>query len=183
MKRLISLFLLVALLISLCACETEKSSSGLKIVLNGEGLDAYTMHYDANEEYAVIPLTAFLQSLGAVYGELPENNGHATEIYSFAGKRYVVIDAQHLFILESDYYALLDYLEQEGKLLSQLSKNDLSAYGLLPLSECKICSGSTHSGEILTDHFTLMNALTESGIDITINYDYSKMLLDVTLIL
>jgi hypothetical protein len=93
----------------------------------------------------------------------------------------MLIDTAHLFVLEADYYSLIDQLEQVGKCISQLSFDELSNYGLLPLSESKVYLSESRSGPLLTDHVTLMNALRESGIDITIEYDYSKMILDVTL--
>ena len=181
MKRIFSLLLLVVLVIVLSACATWNSSGDLEIILNGKKLDVYTMHYGIHEEYASFPLTAFLRSIGAEYADPPENNGYNTECYSLMGKRYVIIDAAHLFILEADYYALIDQLGQEGKCISGFSYDDLSNYGLLPFSESKIYSDGTYGGAFLTDHVTLMNALIESGIDITIEYDYLKMVLDVIL--
>ena len=196
MKRIIVLLLISVLIFNFSACKDIDSSLGdckdvapsgawmdvyfsgdIKIILNGKRLDAYTMHYGIEEEYAVIPLTAFLQSIGAKYADSPLNT-YETECYVLMGEHYVVYDDKHLFMLEDDYLALLDELDCA---YSQLSQEDVCDRGLLPLCESKIYLNNVHGGAFLTDHITLMNALTESGIDITINYDYSKMILDVTL--
>ena len=182
MKRMLSLFLIVIFVIIMSGCSDGCGSGTLKIVLNGEELDVYTMHYGIFEEFVSIPLDAFLLSLGAERLDPPENNGYNTERYSLAGNRYVFVPSLHLFILEADYYALIDRLKGEGKQLSQLSSMDASAYGLLPLSESKFYVNESNRVVYITDHITLMNALKESGIDITIEYDYSKKILDVILI-
>ena len=182
MKRMLSLFLIVIFIIIMSGCSDGCGSGTLKIVLNGEELDVYTMHYGIFEEFVSIPLDAFLLSLGAERLDPPENNGYNTERYSLAGNWYVFVPSLHLFILEADYYALIDRLKGEGKQLSQLSSMDASAYGLLPLSESKFYVNESNRVVYITDHITLMNALKESGIDITIEYDYSKKILDVILI-
>lgn len=108
MKRIVSFLIIAIYIIMLSACSDGYGSGALKIILNGEELDVYTMHYGIGEEYAVMPLDAFLLSLGAEYADPPENNGYNTACYSLAGKRYLVVSAAQLFMLESDYYALID---------------------------------------------------------------------------
>ena len=190
MKKIVVVLFLAVLLIALVLYTYERpafpelsdqkfnSSGVMKIYLNDRPLDVYTMHYGIEEEYAVIPLTAFLMSIGAEYADSPLNT-YETECFDLMGERYVVYSDKHLFMLEEDYLALLDELDC---VYTQLSRKDVFDRGLLPFSDCKICSISTHSGVILTDHISLMKALKESGIDITIEYDYSKMILDVILI-
>lgn len=195
MKRITVLLFTAVLLLALAAC-TNKSPNpdpispptvgenfpdAPTLILNGEALDVYTSHYKVTEEYAVIPLTAFLMSIGAEYADSPLNE-YGIQCYSFMSKRYIVVPDMHLFMLEDDYNAFLNKLNEEGK---ELSRETAADCGLLPKNESKVSfdtNGTTlYWGEIWIDHISLMNALTESGIDITIEYDYSTRTITVTL--
>ena len=150
MKRIAALLFATVLLLALPACTDKKSgqkptnpsTSGPTdvpapgpnfpdapiLILNGEKLDVYTSHYGVTEEYAVIPLTAFLMSVGADYADSPLNE-YGIQCYSFMGKRYIEVDYMHLFMFEDDYKTLLKELKDEGKELSQETVADC---GLLP---------------------------------------------------
>ena len=135
------------------------------------------MHYFPNEEFAAIPLEAFLRSIGAEYADSLVNE-YGKQCYSFMNKRFVVVSDLHLFMEEAAYLELV----AEGKELSRESVADL---GLLPRNESKVLmdkdvSNIEYSG-IWVDHVSLMNALQESGIVISIEYDYSANTLTVTL--
>ena len=150
------------------------------LILNGKKLDVYTSHYDICEEYAVIPIEAFLMSVGAEYSDSPLNK-YGTQCYSFMGKRYVVIGEYHLFMLEDDYEPLLQKLCEDG---IPFFKETAADYGLLPKNKSKVLPGEDSGiiwGTIWTDHISLMNALIESGVDITIKHDYSTRTITVTL--
>ena len=188
MKRIISLLLFAVLIVAFCACETLNSSgdeilnySGdLRIVLNGKELDVYTMHYYYDEEYAAVPLSAFLKSIGAEYADSPLNT-YESRCYSFIGKRFVFVPNVHLFMLEDDYNVFLEQLEEDGKSLTRATARDS---GLLPISKSEIYPNGDDSierAEILVHYETLMNALIESGIDITIEYDFEALAINVTL--
>ena len=189
MKKTLILILAtaLALLLVLTACSKEKPTPEQniyitpKLVLNGEELDVYTLHYEITEEYAKIPLTAFLHSIGAEYASSPLNT-YGTQSYSFMGKRYVVVPNLHLFMLEDDYKVFVQKLENENKELSQETTADC---GLLPKKNSiipEVSNGTVlESAEIWVDHISLMNALIKSGIDITIEYDYSAQSVNVTL--
>ena len=144
------------------------------LVLNGNTLDVYTSHYFAREEYAIIPLTAFLQSVGAEYADSPLNE-YGRQCYSFMGNRYIFVGSMHLFMLENDYIDLLNTLAEDGV---EPSKENTADKGLLPrdenayFSEVSADGTLVEWGQIWIDHISLMNALRESGIDITIEYDY-----------
>ena len=188
MKRIISLLLFAVLIVAFCACETLTSpgdeilnfSGDLRIILNGKVLDAYTMHYYYDDEYAAVPLKAFLFSIGAEYADSPLNT-YESSCYSFAGKRFVFVPNVHLFMLEDDYKMFLEQLEDEGKSLSRETTRNC---GLLPISKSEIYPNGDDSierAEILVHYETLMNALIESGIDITIEYDFEALAINVTL--
>ena len=188
MKKSTALLLSFMLLLTVVGCTNpaapapgENSAGAPILVLNGEVLDVYTMHYDVREEYAVIPLTAFLRSIGADFAESSFNK-YGTQCYSFMGKRYIVVDDMHLFMLEDDYRAFLEKLDKEGKELSRETTEDC---GLLPKNESKVSldvNGTVSEwAGIWVDHISLMNALVESGVDITIKSDYSNRTITVTL--
>lgn len=196
MKRIVAFLLVGTLLFLLGACEKhgaaseptdadvmEESVSDIpRLILNGEELDVYTMHYMLKEEYAVVPLSAFLSSIGAKYASSSLNE-YGTQCYSFEGKRYVIVGDMHLFMLVRDYRAFLKELDKEGK---ELSRETAADRGLLPKNESNvsldIINGTvTYWGDIWIDHISLMNALNESGVDITIEYDYSTRTINVTL--
>ena len=181
MKRITVLLFAAVLLLTLAACTPpvpgENFHDAPSLILNGEALDVYTSHYNVTEEYAVIPLTAFLKSIGAEYADSPLNE-YGIQCYSFMGKRYIVVGDMHLFMLENDYHAFLNKLSEEGK---ELSRETAADCGLLPRNECKATIAALNSAGIYVDHVSLMNALTESGIDITIEYDYSTRTIAVTL--
>lgn len=151
------------------------------LILNGKKLDVYTSHYWLEEEYAEIPLGAFLSSIGAEFADSPLNE-YGIQCYSLLGKRYILIGDLHLFMPEEDYIAFLAELEESGQALSRETAADR---GLLPLNESfipmMINRTPEESGGIWTDHVSLMNALRESGIDITIEYDYAARTITVTL--
>ena len=93
MKHITALLLSFMLLFTLAACTPapgENSADAPILVLNGEVLDVYTMHYDVREEYAVVPLEAFLHSIGADYAESSFNK-YGIQCYSFMGKRYIMV--------------------------------------------------------------------------------------------
>ena len=97
------------------------------------------------------------------------------------GKRYIVVSDMHLFMLEDDYTAFLEKLDEEGK---KLSRETTENCGLLPKNESSISrytNGPSTERIMWVDHISLMNALRESGIDITIEYDYSNRTITVTL--
>ena len=80
-----------------------------------------------------------------------------------------------------DYKAFLKELDDAGK---ELSKETAAERGLLPKDESKVLLNAKETieyGEIWSDHDSLMNALRESGIDITIEYDYEARTITVTL--
>ncbi len=195
MKKVITILLSTTMLLLCVACTSQEPGLEQNIspapggnlpdaptlILNGKELDVYTSHYDITEEYAFIPLTAFLKSIGAEYADSPLNK-YGTQCYSFAGKQYVVVPDMHLFILENDYNKLIKELDAEGK---TLSKETVEDKGLLPKSESKF-PGFTNGtviewAVILTDHISLENALIESGVDINIEYDYETRTITVTL--
>lgn len=151
------------------------------LVLNGKELDVYTSHYNVTEEYASIPLSAFLQSVGAEYADSPLNE-YGVQCYSFMGNRYIINGRMHLFMFEDDYKAFLKELDDTGK---ELSKETASERGLLPKNQSKVLLNTDETNieyaEIWSDHESLMNALRESGIDITIEYDYEARTITVIL--
>lgn len=193
MKKVITILLSATLLLFCVACTNqeidleqtnpyapgENFSDAPTLILNGKELDVYTSHYNVTEEYAFIPLTAFLHSIGAEYADSPLNE-YGTQCYSFDGKQYVVVPDMHLFILEDDYNKLIKELNAEGK---TLSKETVEDKGLLPKSESKF-PGFTNGtviewGQIWADHVSLENALIESGVDINIEYDYATRTITV----
>lgn len=195
MKKVITILLSAALLLCCVACTSHGTDleqnkppapggnlpDAPTLILNDEELDIYTSHYKLTEEYAFIPLTAFLHSIGAEYADSPLNE-YGTQCYSFAGKQYVVVPDMHLFILENDYNELIQELDADEKTLSRETMKDK---GLLPKIESKypgITNGTVLEwAEIWTDNVSLENALIESGVDINIEYDYSTRTITVTL--
>ncbi len=205
MKRIIMVLFVAILLFILAACNgsvgAEKTDapdtqittvsdtlppdggnvpSAPTLILNGEVLDVYTSHYSITEKGAQIPLTAFLESVGAEFTDSPYNAYH-TQCYSLKGKKYVVADDLHLFMLEEDYRALLDELKRDGK---SLSIENTADRGLLPKSKRGISTNASAiepSSAIWTDHVSLANALKASGVDITIDCDPSLRTVTVTM--
>ena len=178
---------LAALLIFLTACYDGMSTSGngdlsnVTLILNGEKLDVYTGHYFQHEENLEIPLSAFLSSVGAEYADSAANK-YGSQCYSVMANRYVIVSDLHLFMPEADYLELLTRSEAEGKTLTRENTGDL---GLLPRNNSLVLaekdqSGETYSG-IWVDEISLMRALRESGIEITIAYDAAANTLYVTL--
>ena len=185
MKRLTAL-LLILVLLTVTACE-GKGSGRLQaaggnfpdapiLILNDEKIDVYTSHYYITEEYAEIPLQAFLQSIGAETAE-SSLNGYGIQCYAFMGKRYIVAADLHLFMLEEDYMAFLEQLKEEGK---ELTRETAENCGLLPKNECT-GEAEEYRADLLVDHLSLMNAFVESGVNITIQYDYATRTITVTL--
>ena len=187
MMKKITVILIILMMLSLTACQIglptprNGSSSDVKLILNGEKLDVYTTHYFVSDEFVEIPLGAFLHSVGAEYADSPLNE-YGSYCYSFMSKRYVIIRDLHLFMLEEDYWELLSRWEADGKELTRETATDM---GLLPRNESKVLADKDEtnvaSSGIWVDHVSLMNALRESGIDITIVYDHSANTLTVTL--
>lgn len=195
MKKLTVLLLATILLIALASCTNQKNDSennaplvdggntpnAPTLILNGIELDVYTSHYNVTEEYASIPLSAFLQSVGAEYADSPLNE-YGVQCYSFMGKRYIINGSMHLFMLEGDYKDFLKELDDEGK---ELSKETASERGLLPQNQSMVLLNTDETNieyaGIWSDHDSLMNALRESGIDITIEYEYEERTITVTL--
>ena len=185
----------IVLLIAFSSCTNQKNDlennapsivwgnhpNAPTLILNGKQLDVYTSHYNVTEEYASIPLSAFLQSLGAEYADSPLNE-YGVQCYSFMGNRYIINGRMHLFMFEDDYKAFLKELDDAGK---ELSKETASERGLLPKNQSKVLSNTDETNieyaEIWSDHESLMNALRESGIDITIECDFETRAITVTL--
>lgn len=185
----------IVLLIAFSSCTNQKNDlennapsivwgnhpNAPTLILNGKQLDVYTSHYNVTEEYASIPLSAFLQSLGAEYADSPLNE-YGVQCYSFMGNRYIINGRMHLFMFEDDYKAFLKELDDTGK---ELSKGTASERGLLPKNQSKVLLNTDETNieyaEIWSDHESLMNALRESGIDITIEYDFETRAITVTL--
>ncbi len=150
------------------------------VILNGKELDTYTLSYRVAQDHAVIPATAFLKALGGEYADSPLNK-YGRQCYTFMGKRYLEIPDMHLFILEEDYEDLRKELEEEGV---PFSRDGVADRGLLPRNENKAVLNMDETviewGEIFVDHFSLMKALNESGIEITIEHDYENNTIIVT---
>ena len=195
MKKLVVFILATVMLVAFASCTNPKNDlennaplvvgenfpNAPTLILNGKQLDVYTSHYNVTEEYASIPLTAFLQSVGAEYADSPLNE-YGVQCYFFMGKRYVINGRMHLFMFEDDYKAFLKELDDEGK---ELSKETATKRGLLPKNQSKVLLNPDETNieyaEIWCDHDSLMNALRKSGIDITIEYDYEARTITVTL--
>lgn len=185
----------IVLLITFTSCTNQKNDlennaplvdggntpNAPTLVLNGKELDVYTSHYNVTEEYASIPLSAFLQSVGAEHADSPLNE-YGVQCYSFMGKRYVINGRMHLFMFEDDYKAFLKELDDDDK---ELSKETAAKRGLLPKNQSKVLLNTDETNieyaEIWSDHESLMNALRKSGIDITIEYDFETRAITVTL--
>ena len=185
----------IVLLIAFSSCTNQKNDlennapsivwgnhpNAPTLILNGKQLDVYTSHYNVTEEYASIPLSAFLQSLGAEYADSPLNE-YGVQCYSFMGNRYIINGRMHLFMFEDDYKAFLKELDDTG---NELSKETASERGLLPKNQSKVLLNTDETNieyaEIWSDHESLMNALRESGIDITIEYDFETRTITVVL--
>jgi len=162
---------------------TEKNASktgpswGPKIILNGKELDVYTSHYFWKDDYLEIPLSAFLKSLGADYADSPYTD-YEIECYYFCGKQYIICGKYHLFMLEEDY---TDFIGSVNTLTSE----NTAEVGLLPRNK-NICwinrdDSVVEWGEIWIDHISLMKALQESGISISIVLDKTANTITVTL--
>ncbi|MBR2876318.1 MAG: hypothetical protein IKC01_04205 [Clostridia bacterium] len=195
MKKLVVFILVTVMLVAFTSCTKQKNDSSNNaplvgggntpnaptLILNGKQLDVYTSHYNVTEEYASIPLSAFLQSLGAEYADSPMNE-YGVQCYSFMDNRYIINGRMHLFMFEEDYKAFLKELNDTGK---KLSKETASERGLLPKNQSKVLLNTDETNieytEIWSDHESLMNALRESGIDITIEYDFETRAITVTL--
>lgn|GEM_PF-3355762 len=185
----------IVLLIAFSSCTNQKNDlennaplvdgdntpNAPTLILNGKQLDVYTSHYNVTEEYASIPLSAFLRSLGAEYADSPLNE-YGVQCYSFMGNRYIINGRMHLFMFEDDYKAFLKELDDTGK---ELSKETASERGLLPKNQSKVLLNTDETNieyaEIWSDHESLMNALRKSEIDITIEYDYEARTISVIL--
>ena len=194
-EKTLSAMVIIVLLISFTSCMSSKSdilqndfdSAGENspnaptLILNGKELDVYTSHYNVTEEYASIPLSAFLQSLGAECSDSPLNE-YGVQCYTFMGKRYIINANMHLFMIEDDYKSFLKQLDKEGK---KLSEETASVRGLLPKNQSKVLLNTDETNieyaGIWSDNDSLMNALRESGIDITIEYDYEARTITVAL--
>ncbi len=195
MKKLVVFILVTVMLVAFASCTKQKNDSANNaplvdggntpnaptLILNGKQLDVYTSHYNVTDEYASIPLSAFLQSLGAEYADSPLNE-YGVQCYSFMGNRYIINGRMHLFMFEDDYKAFLKELDDTGK---ELSKETASERGLLPKNQSKVLLNTDETNieyaEIWSDHESLMNALRESGIDITIECDFETRAITVTL--
>ena len=140
-------------------------------------MDVYTSHYFWKDDYLEIPLSAFLKSLGADYADSPYND-YETECYSFCGKQYIICGKYHLFMLEEDY------TDFRGSAKTLTSENTAEV-GLLPRNK-NICwinrdDSVVEWGEIWIDHISLMKALQESGVSISIALDKTANTITVTL--
>lgn len=194
-EKTLSAMVIIVLLISFTSCMSSKSdilqndsdsagensSNAPTLILNGKELDVYTSHYNVTEEYASIPLSAFLQSLGAECSDSPLNE-YGVQCYTFMGERYIINANMHLFMMEDDYKSFLKQLDNEGK---ELSEETASVRGLLPKNQSKVLLNTAETNieyaEIWSDNDSLMNALRESGIDITIEHDYEARTITVVL--
>ena len=189
MKRSIAFFVGMVLLLTAVSCANEEPRTepmekdnvpvDVTLVLNGDTLDVYTMHYHAREDRVEIPLSAFLQSIGAEYADSPYN-AYGTKCYVFQNRRYVFVPDMHLFMLEHEYTAFLKELEEAGQSLSRETTADR---GLLPKTErtFPLYEDVVEWAEIWVDSISLMNALRQSGVDITVDYSYSTKTIAVTL--
>ena len=178
----LSALLMAAVLLALTACAGGYNPDAPRLKLNGKRLDVYTEHYLISEDCAIIPLTAFLESIGAEYADSPLNEYHIT-CYSFMGKRYVVDENSRLFMLEDDYVTLSKELQSEGK---SLSRKNAAGRDLFSENEDEFFLPSDEHYTVLwsgmwVDHVSLMNALRKSGVDITIEYDYATRTISVSL--
>ena len=173
LRRCFAVFLFGVLLLSLSSCAGGNTFDAPRIVLNGKKLHGvYTSHYSVKEDCVVIPLSAFLLSIGAEYADSPLNAYHVT-CYSFMGKRYVLDDDARLFMLEDDYVTLSNELDAEGK---ELTRKNAAGRDLFSENDDAISIPTNEAtwSTVYVDHVSLMNALRKSGIDITIQFDYSK---------
>ena len=178
-RRFIPALLSAMLLLTLTACTGGNSPDAPHLVLNGKRLHVYTSHYFVKEDYIEIPLQAFLTSIGAEYAD-SSLNAYGITCYSFMGKRYIVDEFAHLFMLEDDYVALAEELNKDGK---QLSRKNAAGRDLFSENENELSISANESGkaEIWADHVSLMNALRKSGVDITIDFDSSTRTITVDL--
>ena len=195
MKKLVVFILATVMLVAFASCTNQKNDlennaplvvgenfpNAPTLILNGKEMDVYTSHYNVTEEYASIPLSAFLQSLGAECSDSPLNE-YGVQCYTFMGKRYIINANMHLFMIEDDYKSFLKQLDKEGK---KLSEETASVRGLLPKNQSKVLLNTDETNieyaGIWSDNDSLMNALRESGIDITIEYDYEARTITVAL--
>ena len=169
-KKQMFALLLIAAVVALSAC--AGFVPGPKLILNGKKLNVYTAQYSLTEKETRIPLPAFLKSIGAETAD-SQANAYGTQCYAFMGKRYILASDVNLFMLEDDYWAFLEGLEAEGK---ELSREIAAGHGLLPGDK----NDPERSVEWV-DHISLMNALRNSGVDITIKSDYSTNTITVVL--
>ena len=206
MKKGISLLLVAMLLLALAACAGPNVDDAPKLVLNGKKLNVYTSHYVLSEECAYIPVGAFLKSIGAEYADSPlyevENspNPNSVQCYSFLGKRYVLDRDSRLFMLEENYLAFVEEVDSEWNKLApgiikdsglhaddealirfldeermKLMQTRAKGRGLLPNEEPPCFDGNR------VDHISLMKALNDSGVDITMEYNYVTRTINVFL--
>lgn len=178
-KRL--LCLLVIVLLAGCNNPNFETGKGPRLIVNGKELDVYTEHYTVTENYAIIPVEAFMDSLGAESEKDSPYNTYRRSCVLFMGQRYVIDEENHLFMTEYDYSNLLQKLNQEGK---ELSKYTTKGEGLLSGEEYTLDNPKypyylSWNG-LFVDHQTLMKAFQESGISILIDFDYDSQMIIVT---
>ena len=171
LRRFVAVLLFAGLLLALSSCAGGYLPDSPQIVLNGKKLrGVYTNQYIVREDLVLIPLSAFLESIGAEYADSPLNE-YRVRCYSFMGKRYVLNDKARLFMLEDDYVILLNELEAEGKELSRRNAAGRDLFSEIDDAISKPTEKEWTGFDV--DHVSLMNALRKSGIDITIQVDYS----------
>lgn len=162
MKRLFALVLCAILLLAAVGCNAG-GGLGPAFILNGETLNVYTLHYFIKDEYASVPLIAFLQSIGADYADSPYN-AYQVQCYDIRGVSYIYDGTLKVFALTDQYDNVMETLKAQGK---TPTKADFRTIDLFAQEGYE----TDMQAEAWVDHHVLEHILQKTGLDITIEID------------
>lgn len=145
---------------------TAGQSWGPEFFLNGEKQDVYTSHYLIKETDAIIPLDAFLQSIGGYYADSPYN-AYQVQCYELNGIRYIIDNKYAIFSIEEEYDRLVKVLNAQGK---QLTHANLKEADLFPDGDDGLLWKEGNSAGV--DYRLLESTLRKSGQNIAIEIDH-----------
>lgn len=174
-KWIITILLAVLLLGCFGGEPVAGASWGPAFYLNGEKQDVYTSHYSIRETDAIIPLDAFLKSVGGYYADSPYN-AYQVQCYELNGTRYIIDKKHAIFAIDEQYDRLIKDLNAKGE---PLTHANLKEADLFPDGDDGLWWKEGNGAGV--DYRLLESTLRKSGQDITIEIDRDAFAIRVTL--
>ena len=174
MKKIIAVLILLLIAAASVSCNRVPGSMTLEyekahtVYFNGMG--TVLPYLEVQDHRAVFQLATLMEILGATFSKTDVQDTNLT-VYLFNGEKYVIDNANKLFLTEEHYKELTETAKAEGKSISSYSEIEYNLLAKSAYLESDPVSFITWTPVAWVDELTLGKMFNRMGYDFTVDYN------------